>query len=275
MAKTKTDRMKRILIIEDHPDWRRQLTSLLRSYRYQVVGAKTRSGALGHLAAATPKIDVILLDMMIDGTLDASEEICQAGYELGIPVVAISGPATRAQVARFFGDLKIRAFVEKVPFDEAKLVFEVKRALQGHSVRVNPRQAGRDQEGVDVKELIMGNKYVAKNVLSQGDHAHIHDVRWNQGWSQTANGLDLDALADELASLRLELKKQSTGSSHDMAVGAIASAEEMARKHEGPKTLERLAGAGSWCLEVAKKVGLEVASKAIEAGLKAGGLLPG
>ena len=127
----------------------------------------------------------------------------------------------------------------------------------------------------DIGEVIMGNKFVARNVLSQGDNARIKGIKWNQVWKQSNGDPDLMKLADELGRLRSEMKKLAEHSGHDVAVGAIASAEESARNNDGPKTIQRLAGAGTWCLDVAKKVGLDVAVKAIELSLKAQGMLPG
>ncbi|MCP4656091.1 MAG: hypothetical protein GY856_11815, partial [bacterium] len=47
------------------------------------------------------------------------------------------------------------------------------------------------------------------------------------------------------------------------ALTAVSEAEEAAEKGDGPTALERLEAAGQWTLDVATRVGIPVAQKAI------------
>ena len=48
------------------------------------------------------------------------------------------------------------------------------------------------------------------------------------------------------------------------ALTAVSEAEEAAEKGDGPTALERLKAAGQWTLDVATRVGIPVAQKAIQ-----------
>src|SRR5213080_5266848 len=55
--------MKKILVIEDEPEMRRNITTLLRYYDYEAVAAE--NGRLGVEAARREKPDLILCDVMM------------------------------------------------------------------------------------------------------------------------------------------------------------------------------------------------------------------
>jgi DNA-binding NarL/FixJ family response regulator len=55
--------MKKILVIEDEPEMRRNITALLRYYDYQPIGAE--NGRVGVEAARREKPDLILCDVMM------------------------------------------------------------------------------------------------------------------------------------------------------------------------------------------------------------------
>ncbi|WP_221053350.1 hypothetical protein [Methylomonas koyamae] len=50
-------------------------------------------------------------------------------------------------------------------------------------------------------------------------------------------------------------------------LGAVAGAEKAARNGDGPALLEHLKKAGKWSLDIANKVGIAVAAKAIQAAM--------
>jgi CheY-like chemotaxis protein len=253
---------RRVLVVEDHPDWRRRIVALLRASGFMALAAGGRDAALRHIAAA-PKVDVIVLDILLENCLSDSEEISRLARDLNIPVVAVSGPATREQVARLFGEYHISAFIAKDQFDKSKFIFEVSKAC-----RAGPRLHNS-------KEVVMGNKYVARNVLSQGEQSHVHDVQWHQQWIDASQAIDPLVLGEELGKLRSALKTLSTDSQHDVAIGAVAAAEEAANRGDRIGSLKLLAGAGKWVLGVATKIGVEVASKAIEQAMKCAGGMAG
>ena len=59
----------------------------------------------------------------------------------------------------------------------------------------------------------------------------------------------------------------STSPSHYVAVGEVAAAEQAAQSGDQPAALDHLKKAGKWALEVATKIGSEVASAALKASL--------
>ena len=96
-----------------------------------------------------------------------------------------------------------------------------------------------------------------------GPNAHVHDVSFQQIWSNM--GLDLANLANELKQLRSAMNKERSGDlEHDEAIGVIAQAEKFAIAGDGPATIKALKSAGKWALQIAEKIGVAVAAKAIE-----------
>jgi hypothetical protein len=94
-----------------------------------------------------------------------------------------------------------------------------------------------------------------------GPGAHAHD----NTFQQIQGGIDLPKLAQELGRLRDAMKGEATGTrEQDKAIGAVADAEEVAGKGDGPAALRYLKGAGKWTLGVAEKIGVAVAVDAIK-----------
>ena len=117
------------------------------------------------------------------------------------------------------------------------------------------------------KEMIMGDMYQAGQGI-QGPGAIARGNQFSQVWLQQAGEIDLAQLSTELRELRNEAKGMSSGDvEHDLAIGALASAEKAASNGDGPKALEYLREAGQWVLEVAKTIGVPVATKALAAAL--------
>ena len=100
-----------------------------------------------------------------------------------------------------------------------------------------------------------------------GREANVHDNTFNQLWSKAIESVDLPTLATELTTLREHLKQKTSKPSHDVAIGAIASAEVSAKDGDGPKTLEWLAKAGQWALDNSTKIGIPVATEALKKAL--------
>src|ERR1039458_519458 len=135
--------MARVLLLDDHPDWRNRLSAVLRRAGHSVVAVGSRDEAIQRLAAA-PSIDVAVVDMFIGVGLAASDEICREARELSIPVIAISGPASRTQVAEFFTRHKVVTFLEKVPFDEALFLHQVNRAVRGQVEKLKQSESPQE-----------------------------------------------------------------------------------------------------------------------------------
>jgi hypothetical protein len=117
-------------------------------------------------------------------------------------------------------------------------------------------------------EVIMGDQYnVSGQAGAVGSQAHVHDVTFTQRWKQLEASVDLDKLADELRSLRAAMEREAVEPGHQLAVGAVAAAEQSARQRDGARVLEYLKSGGKWALTVAEKVGVSVASEAIQGAL--------
>jgi len=117
------------------------------------------------------------------------------------------------------------------------------------------------------KEIVMGDKYVTGQAGAVGPGAQAHQITFTQLWSQVESDIPLNRLGPELALLRKAMKNEATGPEQDVAIGAVAAAEQAANNGSGPKTLELLRSAGKWGLEVAEKIGVGVATAAIKSAL--------
>jgi len=114
-------------------------------------------------------------------------------------------------------------------------------------------------------DVIMGDKYIqAGQGIMQGPGSHAQDMTFNQIWSQTNDKINLLELAEELAELRIKLKDSATEPEHDISIGAVATAERLAKEGNGPEVLEYLSKAGKWALDTATKIGVPVATEALK-----------
>lgn len=118
-----------------------------------------------------------------------------------------------------------------------------------------------------IQENIMGDKYIVGQAGAVGPHSHGHDINFKQIWLNSQEKIELSTLALELSRLREEMKKEAKEPAHDVAVGAIASAETAAQEGNGAKVLEYLAKSGQWALDVATKIGTGLAIQALKTAL--------
>lgn len=119
-----------------------------------------------------------------------------------------------------------------------------------------------------VRVSVMGDQYnVHGQAAAVGPNAHVHDVQFNQVWSEASNDIGLPVLAQEVELLRAEARRQASTPEEDAAVAALGQAEIAAREGDGPRTLSHLAKSGRWALTVAQGVGVGVAAGAIKAAL--------
>ncbi|MFJ2546601.1 hypothetical protein ACIOVF_09070 [Pseudomonas sp. NPDC087612] len=116
-----------------------------------------------------------------------------------------------------------------------------------------------------VKEVSMSDQYnITGQVGAVGPNAKAENNTFNQVLQQAASNLDLPTLASELSTLRSSMRSQATEVEHDLAVASIGAAEVAAKKQDGAGALEHLKSAGKWAFDVATKIGVGVAAKAIE-----------
>lgn len=115
-----------------------------------------------------------------------------------------------------------------------------------------PRIAGGGMK----TEINMGSTYqiYGGQQGAVGDNAAA--TNFTQIWQAHSTDLDLSALADELAALRLKLEEFASEPVHSVALSNLALAEEAARTGDGGTALAQMKKAGAWVWDVATKVGI-------------------
>lgn len=96
-----------------------------------------------------------------------------------------------------------------------------------------------------------------------GENARIGTLTQKQSLA-AVRGVDLGALAPELATLRKALKDRSRNIEHDEAIGHVATAEKAAKKGDRAGVVAALKAAGKWVLNVAKDIGVPVAVEVLK-----------
>ena len=116
---------------------------------------------------------------------------------------------------------------------------------------------------LNIKELHVGSEYNVSGGQqgAVGDNATAHDFTQNQTVQQP---VDVKALAEELGRVAQAARKRATDHEQRIATACLESAEDEAKKGDGPKALEYLKSAGRWVLGVAEDVGAKVAAEAIK-----------
>ena len=67
-----------------------------------------------------------------------------------------------------------------------------------------------------------------------------------------------------MSKLRQYLKSNASDADHDVSIGAVAQAENEAKKGNGAKVLEWLSRAGKWALDAATEIGTSIATEALK-----------
>lgn len=119
-----------------------------------------------------------------------------------------------------------------------------------------------------VQELHMGDQninYGQAGAIGRQSTGTV--VNYGQAWDEIKGGADLNVLASELAQLRSALRQKAQTIEEDKAVVAVAEAESEAKSGNGPGAMQRLAAAGAWALNVAKEIGVKLATEALKKSL--------
>lgn len=141
-----TDRVARVLVVDDHPDIRGPMARLLAGRGFEVATAADAAGMDRLLASAAtaPPIDVILLDVMLpdeDG-FSICERLCAVG---GPPIILLTA---RGEVGERVRGLEIGAedYVVK-PFEPDELVARIHNVVRRRHPRVVRPRVSRWQIG--------------------------------------------------------------------------------------------------------------------------------
>lgn len=122
---------KTILLIEDNTDFREALADALADY--EIISAP--DGSAGLEAFRSRPVDLVLLDIRMEG-IDGVEVLRQIrSIDLSTPVVIITGYSTQ-EVAEKVADLGVSGYLKK-PFNLSTLMEKVHRLLY---FRNNPQR---------------------------------------------------------------------------------------------------------------------------------------
>ena len=100
-----------------------------------------------------------------------------------------------------------------------------------------------------------------------GPGGKAKNIKFKQVLNEASPLEDLPKLAEGLATLRAAIEREPEVPEKHVALEAVKSAEEEAKKGNGQKVLGFLAKAGEWTLKVATKIGVGVAEAAIKQSL--------
>lgn len=135
-----TMKSARILIVEDVRIFAWSLAKSLHNAGHEVV-AIVPSGMKAIETARTEQPDLILMDVVLEGTVDGIEAGSTISAELDIPVIFISGHSEARTIERI-KQQEPSAFLPK-PIDDKALQIAIELALHKHQVRQQLRESHR------------------------------------------------------------------------------------------------------------------------------------
>lgn len=100
-----------------------------------------------------------------------------------------------------------------------------------------------------------------------GPQAQASDMVFHQLWTQGSFNVDFSVLQSELSVLREAMRKEASEVEHDLSIAEVASAEQAAKKQDGPSVLKHLGQAGKWALDIAGKVGVNLTTELLKRSL--------
>ena len=123
--------MKRVLVVDDDPDFVEIMSMVLRKEGYELDSASSGSQALEKMRASPP--DILLLDVMMSGILDGvnvSFQMAEDPMLKSVPIVMISSIPDSPHAQDFPTDefVPISAWITK-PVQPDQLVKTVKRLI--------------------------------------------------------------------------------------------------------------------------------------------------
>jgi CheY-like chemotaxis protein len=140
--------MTTVLIVEDDAAIREEMTFLLEEQCYNAVSARNLKEALGTLEAANPRIDLVVLDLMMPhgSGWELLQEMRSRTFLARVPVVIVSALAPPPD------RLGVQAYLQK-PFDRTALLSTIQKLLGLRlTAREEPHQVKPDIESRPVQK---------------------------------------------------------------------------------------------------------------------------
>jgi hypothetical protein len=117
---------------------------------------------------------------------------------------------------------------------------------------------------INLGRTTVGDTYNIGNAGAVGPNSSANNVAINNVGSGHLPHVDSNVLREQLGQLRAEMLKAAKDGSDYEAIAAVVKAEEAVKKGETSSALASLRTSGKWALDIAIKIGLSVAAKAIE-----------
>jgi hypothetical protein len=127
--------------------------------------------------------------------------------------------------------------------------------------------AGQDiEEGptLSVGSFHIGDTYSAGQAGAIGPGATASNMSFRQLWNQMQGSVSIEELIKELGALRSAMRLEASEPEHEISIGAIAAAEAAAKEGDGAKALEYLKKAGTWAVDVATKIRVNIMSSILK-----------
>ncbi len=113
----------------------------------------------------------------------------------------------------------------------------------------------------------MGDTHSAGQAGAIGPGATASQITFQQVWARLQGPASVEELAKELSVLQTAMRSAASEPEHELSIGAVAAAEAAVKAGDGVRTLEYLKTAGNWALDVATKIGVNMASSALKGSL--------
>jgi DNA-binding NtrC family response regulator len=137
--------LKRILIVEDDPDWQKELSSILSEAGYQCEIAEDYATGLESLRGHCPS--TLLLDLQLCKHNTNEEflgwKLAKQALESSVPIIIVTGHPSVSGARKAFRDYRVIDFLDKEKLDREELerrVSEGVKASQEHSLSLPERE---------------------------------------------------------------------------------------------------------------------------------------
>ncbi|MDB5096305.1 MAG: two component, sigma54 specific, transcriptional regulator, Fis family [Cyanobacteria bacterium RYN_339] len=150
---------RRILLVEDHVDFREMLAEWLGRRGYDVACAGTADEAL-ELARACP-FDVVVLDLLLPGASGLEVQAALLADQPDLAVIVLSGEATVEAAVATLREGRAFDFLIKPLVDPGRLQAAIERALAHRPPRVESALAPRERDILQLLSAGLSNAAIA------------------------------------------------------------------------------------------------------------------